>query len=93
MQINSTIHLSEKEHAVVRAAEAIVFGELIDVAVSPGNETQVEINQSQAEFIKVLRSTKETFFNSVVVHNGVPVQAEILGELHGIKYKKKIRFS
>jgi len=87
------ILLSVGERNVLLASSEVKFGELFDVTISPGNEERFQVSGDQEKFIESLRRERDTLFHLVLVHNGVPVQAEVVGEICGIKYRKKIRFS
>ncbi len=93
MQQNGKLLVSQSEKAVLETASLIKFGEMIDVEIVPGGEIQISVSEQQENFLKTLRAESETLFNLIMVHDGIPVQAQINGSAHGIRYLKKIRFS
>jgi hypothetical protein len=93
MQQSGTLLVSISEKAVLDAASVVGFGELREVNVFPGSEILTSVSARQEAFIRKLRTEKETFFSVLVIHDNVPIQAEISGSAYGLNYIKKIRFS
>jgi hypothetical protein len=89
--VRSATELTVDEVRILRAADEIGFGELIEVEIDvmPKSIT-MDITPSQARFIAIVRDGL-SLINKIIVHNHEPVLMEVIGEKHKIKYVRRFK--
>jgi hypothetical protein len=89
--VKFSTRLTAVEINILKAADQIGFGELVDVEVEVMTKSaDMDITPSQTRFVALLRNGL-SFINRIIVHNHEPVSMEVDGESHGIKYIRKFK--
>jgi hypothetical protein len=83
--------LSRSEGTLLDLATDIAFGELHDVDIKPGEDTQRQITEQQFRFLRIIRELGVLNLNKVTIQNGVPVFLEVFGEKNGIRFIQKFK--
>lgn len=85
-----SIYVTSLEDHVLNVAVHIKYGEIGDVTLDDEDRAKIrEVTETQERFIQLLRDKSWLFLDKITVHNGDPVTVELLGELHGLKYRIK----
>jgi hypothetical protein len=86
------LNITQAEEEVIKACTVCLYGELQNVQIDDGPQSvSRELSPGQEKFIDLLRDKGITFADTIVVHNGQPMQLEVEGTSGNIKYRQKLR--